>query len=453
MKSWQLSRRTFLRGAGVSLALPLLDVMITGSAAGAAPATAPGQNIQAPRRLACIFFPNGVSLPGEGHPHHEEWNWFPHGQGKDFRFSKTLDSLQPLRDSVSVIGGLSHPAGRKLPGHSVSDIFLTGSPNGQAMATSVSIDQLYAETASAHTRMHSLVLSTTGGVGQTGRPHTLSYTREGQPVAGEDNLRRGYNRMFGGTVESEKNARAALEQKKSMLDLVLDHSRQVGSKLGTSDKKKLDEYLNSVREIERRVERTEQWLNVPKPKVDAKAVNLELTRDAPLDYIRAMYDLMFLAFQTDTTRVSTYLLGTEGGGQLSDDFPRALGLSTIHSLSHSTNKSADGFQRWAMWDQFLAQQLAYFLKRLRDTPESDGNLLDRSLIFYGCSTSSTHLSRNYPLVLAGGGKLGLKHGSYHQFDENKFRLSDLYVTMLRALGVEKQTFADSTGNVNSALLG
>lgn len=448
MKNWQLSRRTFLRGAGVSLALPMLDAMLTGAASAAAPVG----GAQAPRRLACIFFPDGVSLPDEGHPDHEAWHWFPMGEGKDFRFTRTLESLQPLRDAVSVIGGLSHPPGRKLPGHSVSDIFLTGSSNGQVTATSVSVDQLYAETASVQTRMHSLVLSTTGGVGRSGRPNTLSYTREGQPIPGEDNLRRGFNRMFGGTAESEKAARAALQQKKSMLDLVLDHSRQVSTKLGQSDQKKLDEYLNSVREIERRVERTEQWLNVPKPKVDAKAVKLELTRDAPLDYIRAMYDLMFLAFQTDTTRVSTCLLGTEGGGQLSDVFPKALGLSTIHQLSHSTNKSPDGFKRWAIWDQFLAQQLAYFLKRLKDTPEGDGNLLDRSLIFYGCSTSSTHLARNYPIVLAGGGAMGLKHGAYHRFDEDKHRLSDLFVTMLNALGVERQRFADSTTNLNSALL-
>ena len=447
MNTWQLSRRTFLKGAGVTLALPLLGAMNIGRAATAA------QNAQVPRRLACIFFPNGVSLPGADHPHHNDWHWFPLGQGKDYRFTKTLEALQPLRDSVSILGGLSNPSGRKLPGHSVSDVFLTSAKVGSdTLINSISVDQVYADIAGLQTRQHSMPLSTTGGIGQSGRPNTLSYTREGQPISAEDNLRRGFNRMFGGTPESDQAARAALAQKKSLLDSVLEHSRQVNAKLGKADQQKLDEYLNSVREIERRVERTEQWLNVPKPKVGARSLNLDLTREAPLDYIRAMYDLMFLAFQTDTTRVATYLLGTEGGGQLSDDFPRALGLSTHHSLSHSTNKSANGFMNWARWDQFLAQQLAYFLTRLRNTREGDGNLLDRTLIFYGCSTSSTHLARNYPLILAGGKSFGLKHGGYHQFDETKFRLADLYVSMLQALGVEQKRFGDSMTNLNSVLL-
>ena len=314
MKTWQMNRRTFLRGAGVTLALPLLEAMNFGRAA-----TAAAPDTQVPKRLACIFFPNGVSLPGAGHKDHADWHWFPLGTGKDYRFTKTLESLQPLRDSLSVIGGLSHPAGRKLPGHSVSDVFLTGATVGKNTYTnSISVDQVYAGTAGVHTRLPSLPLSTTGGIGQSGRTHTLSFTRDGQPIAAEDSLRRGFSRMFGGTTDSETAAREALAQKKSMLDLVLDHSKQVSAKLGKADQQKLEEYLNSVREIEQRVERTEHWLNVPKPKVDAAALNLDITRSHPTDYIRAIYDLMFLAFQTDTTRVSTYLLGTEGGGQLSD---------------------------------------------------------------------------------------------------------------------------------------
>lgn len=446
MNNWHLSRRTFLKGAGVTLALPLLEAMNIGRAATA-------QNAPVPRRLACMFFGNGVSLAPLGHRDHEEWHWFPMGQGRDYRFTKTLEALQPLRDSVSILGGLSNPSGRKLPGHSVSDVFLTSAKVGSdTLINSISVDQVYADIVGLQTRQHSMPLSTTGGIGQAGRPTTMSYTRDGQPIAAEDNLRRGFNRMFGGNAESDKAARAALAQKKSMLDSVLEHSRQVNAKLGKADQQKLDEYLNSVREIERRIERTEQWLTVPKPKVDASALNLDLTHEAPLDYIRAMYDLMFLAFQTDTTRVATYQLGNEGGGQISGVFPKALGLATHHELSHGTNKSPDGYKNWARWDQFLAQQLAYFLTRLRNTREGDGNLLDRTLVFYGCSTSSTHLARNYPLVLAGGKSFGLKHGAYHQFDETKFRLADLYVTMLNALGVEQKRFGDSTTNLNSVLL-
>ncbi|MBA4190319.1 MAG: hypothetical protein C0467_20220 [Planctomycetaceae bacterium] len=380
MKSWQLNRRTFLRGAGVGLALPMLDAMA---------GTTKAAESKAPRRLACVFFPNGVSLPEPKHRDHQEWHWFPHGEGKDFKFTKTLESLEPLRDRISVLGGLSHPSGRKLPGHSVSDVFLTGSKVGTSTYTnSISVDQVYATKVGEHTRLPSLALSTTGGVGQSGRTNTMSFTREGQPIPAEDNLRRAFNRMFGNTAAREIEVhRSVAQRQKSMLDLVLEDANNLNRNLGRDDQKKLEEYLNSVRELERRVIRSEQWLNVPSAKVDSTLLKLESTREAPVDYIRAMYDLMFHAFQTDTTRVATYLIGTEGGGQLSDVFPRALGLSTIHTLSHSTNKTEDGFKRWALWDQFLAQQFAYFLMKLKNTREGDSNLLDRTTVLYGCSTS------------------------------------------------------------------
>lgn len=445
MKSWQLKRRTFLRGAGVTLALPLLDVMSSHALA---------KGVEAPRRMACMFFPNGVSLPKSNHPHHQDWHWFPHGEGKDYRLTKTLESLEPLRDQLTILGGLSHPSGRKLPGHSVSDVYLTGSKVGSTTYTnSISVDQVYARQAGVHTRLHSLQLSTTGGIGQSGRTNTLSFTKDGQPIYAEDDLRRSFNRMFGNSAETDTAARKAIARRKSMLDLILDNANEVNRKLGKQDQKKLDEYLSSVREIERRVERTEQWLDIPKARIDPDSINLEANRAAPLDYIRAMYDMMFHAFQTDTTRAATYLIGTEGGGQLSDVFPKAMGLSTHHALSHDTNKSDDGYKNWALWDQFLAQQLAYFLQKLKDTPEGDSNLLDRTLVFYGCSTSTTHKASNYPIVLAGGGDFGLKHGRFLKIDENKHCLADLFVTMLNSLGVETPRFGDSTGNLNTTLLG
>jgi hypothetical protein len=441
MKS--LDRRTFLRGTGVSLALPLLDAM-TGSVQAA--------ETKAPRRLACVFFPNGVSLPEPGNPHHKDWHWFPHGEGKDFTFTKTLESLEPHRNRLSVLGGLSHPSGRKLIGHAVSDVFLTGSRISNAtFANSISVDQAYAAHAGEQTRLPSLVLSSAGGIGKTGQTHTLSYTKEGQPIPAEDNLRRAFNRMFGsGAAADLELQKAAAQRQKSMLDRVLDDANSLNRDLGRDDRKKLDEYLSSVRELERRVVRSEHWLKVPAAKVDEAALQLDANPEGPLDYIRAMYDLMFHAFQTDTTRAATYLIGTEFNG-LSDKFPVAIGLKSIHGLSHGVKHSENGYKDWALWDQFLAQQLAYFLKKLQDTREGDGNLLDRTLVFHGCSTSKTHLARNYPLILAGGGAFGLKHGRYHKFDENKKCLADLFVTVLNALGVETRRFADSTGNVNDAL--
>jgi len=440
MKSRLLERRSFLRGSmGVMLALPLLDAMT-------AHAAVPKSKM--PRRVVGIYFPNGVSLPGAVHAHNKEWNWFPHGVGKNFTFTKTLESLEPLRNSVSVLGGLSHTGGRKLPGHSVMDSYLTGSD--VAKANSISIDQAYAAQSCQETRLPSLVLSTSGGIGSTGRPSTISYSKEGQPIPAEDNLRHAFNRMFGSTAESDRTIRKALAHQKSMLDVVLEDSKRLNAKLGKDDQKKLDEYFSSIRDLEGRVERTEKWLDVPKAKVDAKLVDLDITRDAPKDYIRGMYDLMYLSFLTDTTRSATFVLAGEGGS-FSDTFPKAIGLSGIHSLSHSTNKSPDGFKNWARWDQFLAEQFAYFLTKLKDTREGDGNLLDRSLLLYGCSTSSTHLARNYPLILAGGREMGIKHGNYHVFDENKRRMSDLFVTMLHALGVETKQFGESTTTLNDLL--
>ncbi|QDU92286.1 hypothetical protein Pla8534_00310 [Lignipirellula cremea] len=441
-KSWKLNRRTFLRGTGVTLGLPLLDCMSKGWASAA-------EEKKLPRRLACMFFPNGVSLPREDDPHYEDWHWFPHGEGRDFRFTKILESLEPLRKQLSILGGLSHPGARTKPGHTVSDVFLTGAKIGASeFSNSISIDQMFAQHVGRHTRLHSLQLSTTGGVGVTGRPHTLSYTKDGQAIHAEDNLRRAFTQMFGSSAESDAAVRETVSRRKSMLDLVLDSSRSLNSRLGKQDQAKLEEYLSSVRETERRVERTEQWLDIPKAKVDPASLMLDANRERPLDYIRAMYDLMLLAFQTDTTRVATYMIGTEGGNNITDFFPNALGLDTHHRLSHNRANSTDGFKLWGMWDQFLTQQFAYFLQKLKDTPEGEGNLLDRTLVFYGCSTSNTHNARNYPLILAGGGDFGLKHGHYRKFDENKCRLSDLFVTMLNTLGVETRRFADSTSEIS-----
>jgi len=438
MKSRILDRRTFLRGSmGVTLALPLLEAM---TARAAVPRG------QTPRRMACFFFPNGVSLPAKSSPHHKDWHWFPHSAGKDYTFTKTLESLEPLRDSLTVLGGLSHISGRKAGGHAVMGTYLTGAD--VAKANTISIDQFYASKVSQETRLPSLVLSSLGGIESIGRPTTLSYTKEGQPIPSEDNLRRLFNRMFGSTAETDNAARKTLAHQKSMLDLVLEDSKSLNRKLGKEDQNKLEEYFSSLRDLEGRVTRTEKWLDVPKPKVDATQLQLDITPDAPKDYIRGMYDLMYLAFLTDTTRSASYAIAGEADS-FAGKFPEAIGLKSIHALSH--DRTTEGFKNWALWDRFLAEQFAYFLTKLKDTREGDGNLLDRTLLLYGCSTSSIHLARNYPLILAGGREMGIKHGSYHILDENKRCMSDLFVTMLQALGVEAMQFADSTTNLNDLL--
>ena len=435
-KSWHLSRRTFLHGTGISLALPMFECM-----------TAAANNTTArPPRLSCVFFANGVSLPPEKHEGHQQWHWFPRGEGRNYQLTDTLRPLQAFRQDMTILGGLSHPLGRLLVGHATADIWLTGGDvRGSDYRNTISLDQRVAMVQGQHTRVPSLVLSSNGGVGYKTRTATVSFNREGEAIPAESNPRQIFERLFqadkSGTTESQ---RRQLQHDKRLVDLVLESSKDLRRRLGKNDQEKLAEYLNSVQEIERRIERTEAWLETPRPHVDPNSIKLAAKQDAPEDYIRTMYDLMFLAFQTDTTRVATYQISQEDGKGVSDKFPAiALGFSGHHSLSHGGGKEG-GYERWARYDQFLAQQHAYFLDRLRNTQEGDGSLLDNTVTLFGSATSTTHNARNYPLVLAGGKSLGFRHGEYRKFTEST-PLANLFVSMQQKLGVAAETFADSTG--------
>lgn len=443
-KSWHLDRRTFLQGTGVALALPLLDSMTWAGEAKIAK--------ELPRRMCAVYFPFGVSLPPDDHEH-ANWNWFPKGQGRDFEFTNTLASLNPLKDDVTVLAGLSHPHGRKMGGHDTGDIFLTGASfKGSQFGNSISLDQFAAQKLGEQTRFPSLTLSSDGGVGEPTRSTTLSFSRTGRPVPALSKPSQIFARLFGNEEgESAKAQQRRLENSASMLDLVLEHSKSMKRRLGKLDQQKLDEYLSSVRSVEQRVNRSQRWLDIPKPDVDPSCVQLEATPEGPLDYVRAMYDLMFLAFQTDTTRLATYMIGQVAGATtIANAFPACIGLGgNWHGLAHGAGKKG-GFEKLGQFDQFLAQQLAYFLTRLKETPEGDGSLLDRTMVLYGSSNSRTHNNHNYPLLLAGGLKLGLRHGQYLKLTEST-PLSNVFVTMLRGLDLSVDSFADSTGEMSDLL--
>ena len=441
MKSWHLHRRIFLRGTGVTLALPLLESM--------APAATAAQAL--PKRMCCVYFPFGVSLPPADHDE-ANWNWFPRGEGRDFGFTSTLESLEPLREHVTVLSGLSHPHGHKMGGHDTGDIFLTAAPfKGSRFGNSISIDQVAAATMGHATRLPSLTLSSDGGVGEPTRSTTLSFSDRGRPIPALANPAQIFSRLFGDDDDALEMRRRRLSSSASMLDLVLDHSRSLQRKLGKQDQEKLDEYLSSVRAVEQRVERSQRWLEIPKPEVDPGAVNLDASPKGPEEYIRAMYDLIFLAFQTDTMRLATYMLGQVAGATtVANSFPACIGLSgNWHGLAHGAGKKG-GYAKLGRFDQFLAQQLSYFLNRLAETPEGDGSMLDRTLVLYGSSNSRTHNNHNYPLLLAGGKQLGFQHNQHLRFTE-KTPLSNLFVTMLNAIDVPTAGFVDSTGEMTEVM--
>ncbi len=440
VKHWSLPRRSFLRGMGVSMALPFLDCMGNEAA-----------RVARPRRLCAIYFPYGVSV-ADKHKDEAKWQWFPTGQGRDFQFNESHQSLEALREHVSILAGLSHPHGRDMGGHDTADIWLTGAKfAGGQLRNTVSLDQVAAAHLGDQTRFRSMTLSTDGGVGEPTRSSTLSYAVGGQPIPALNQPRVIYNRLFGVETSSLAEQRQQLENSRSMLDLVLEHSKSVRRQLGKSDRNKLDEYLSSVRDIEQRVERSERWLDIPKPQVNASGLHLDADDNTPGEWIKTMFDLIYLAFQTDSTRLATYQLGNMNGAtSIAGKFPQLLGFGqNMHQLAHGWNRPG-GAEALGKWDQFRTEQLSYFLQRLRDTPEGDGSLLDHTLVMYGSSNSSTHNNHNYPIILAGGDKLGMRHGCYHTFDEST-PFANVHRTLLGRLDVPVESFADSTGNLNELL--
>lgn len=458
-----LDRRRFLRGTGIALALPLLEanVALAGDKASATKR----------KRLACFYLPDGVPMPRSDDPAFEEWSWFPHGKGTEFTFTRCLEPLESLRSDVTVLSGLSHPAARNIHGHSNADQFLTGAATGGAgeYQNSISIDQLYANHVGSETRFSSLVLSTDGGTGTPRGTHTMSFDVNGRAIPAEHRPKQIFDTLF---VKSDADAARRLALSQSVLDDLLVDARSLRKTLSGQDQKTLDEYLQSVRDTEVKVEKAKRWMNIPLPQVNVDHLKLDITPEDPRTYLQTMFELIYLAFKTDSTRSVTYQLGRENGVGISDYLARAVGFNLTHQLSHKT-KEPDGWKNFGTYCRFISEELGRFIGRLRSTPEADGNgsMLDNSLVFFGSASSAFHLSRNYPLILAGGRNMGFTHGQFlkcgkgnedQQADagattDRNWRaemtyeespLSNLFVTMLQRLGVETDTFADSTGTLS-----
>jgi hypothetical protein len=445
-KSWHLDRRTFIRGLGVSCMLPFFEGMAMTS-------FSKFSDPKSPKRLCFLYFPNGVGLPPKESVYHKKWNWFPVGEGTNYQLTKTLAPLSPYRSDMSIMGGLSHPFSRNVLGHMAGDSFLTGGDLRGEYKNSVSVDQVAVEQLSQHTRFPSLILSTDGGVGYKSRTSTLSFNSSGRPIPSEHRQREIFERYFspnGGAPTHER--RKSIHQGKKIVDLILEDSKTLKKRLGSNDKAKLDEYLTSLDQVEKQLNRNEQWLDVPMKEFDASLINLDVDpTSAPEDYVRSMMDLMILGFQTDATRVISYMMAREDGMGFGDNFPKiALGLQGHHTISH--DRATGHWEDWGRLDRWYAKQFAYFMDKMKNTKDVNGSLLDNTLILYGSACSTTHNARNCPLILAGGSKLGLQHGTYTKFEEKEERLSNLFVSMLNKLDIETESFSDSTGKLSTPIL-
>ncbi len=380
-------------------------------------------------------------MPADDAPDRMENGWFPVGEGKDYEAPAMHDCIMPLREKITFLSGLSHPSMRGTSAHKGADYFLTGANILKTYdKQSISIDQYMAKTLSQDTRFRSLVMSSFGGVNRPYRSSTLSFDRSGRPIPAQNNPAEIFRRMFGVVTDSEKNA---LASRGSIIDEVLSEAKDLNRRLGQTDKAKMDEFLSSVREVERMTERSVRWQSTPKPNVDPSELDLTSNPTTPREYLTVMYDLLALALQTDTTRVATFQTACEEAG-LTDRFPSAIGMAnSSHKLSHEKKDYADV----AKYIAFLNEMHANFIRKLDSIQEENGTLLDNTLCFYGCATSKTHKAINYPIILSGGGNNGFRHGAHHHFDD-RIPLSNLFVTMADQMGMRTETFADSTGTLS-----
>ena len=454
-------RRTFLRGTGLALALPWLESF----------GSYPTKSVNTPKRFVSIYHPDGVGVPLKKDPAWMDWSWFPHGGEKDFEFTKVLDVLEPLRSDITVYSGLSHPAVRRVHGHSNADQYLTGADTkGHGpYKNSISLDQVYAEFIGENTRHSSLVMSTNGGIGGPRGAQTQSFNREGRPIPAMNKPKQIFDMLF---VAKDKNASEKLARSKSALDLLMEDTRSLGRKLSRNDRDTLQQYLDSVRDTEVKLSKAEQWLDAPIPEVDSSGLHLEAGPSEARQYFQTMYDLIYLAFLSDSTRIATFQLGRENGGGPHDMLSKAVDLGGAHRLTHAV-KDKDGWRNLGTYNRYQAEEFGRFVSKLKNTkePKGEGNMLDNTFAMHGSASSSFHLSRNYPIISAGGKNLGFSNGRYlnyvgfredgslpgagvtsdagwrSQVKEEEPPLAKLFVSILQRLGVGTDSFAGYTGTL------
>lgn len=437
MSTLKLDRRAFLKGI---LALPALDAM--------------GATVteNAPRRFCAVYTANGMSLP-RSENQLDDWRWFPAFEDKgEFLFGKSTEPFRPFRKQLSFMGGLHHPSGPKADPHTCSDMWLTGAPLHNPKPgtyNTAGLDQVIALHTKQYCRQPSLILSIDAGTGFLSRTGTISYSLEGRPIPAENNPRRVFDRLFRADRGSLQSERDKLQRRIKLVDAVVDSAKALDRQLGKSDREKMDQYLTSLNEVESRLIASEKWIDIPLKAQEYGHLDLTVTNESePASFYRNMFDLIALAFDADITRSVTFMLNREDGMGISDTFPLKLGLSkTHHQLSHATDKQ--GQLDFAKYDLFLSQQVAHFLGRLNGYKDRNGSVLDNTIVLFGSGASTTHTPLNIPTLVAGGANMGLKHGVYWKNGET--RMSNMYLSMLRAMGIEQESFADSTGTLTNSI--
>ena len=438
-----LSRRAVLRGMGVCVSLPLLDAML-GSRSFASESTyKPLQHSMTkptPRVIFC-YVPNGVNI----------LQWIPKESGSGANLSATTKVLEEHRLKFTVLSGLGHP--KATGGHSGADTWLTGADltrvPGKDYTNSMSVDQIIAEKIGKLTRFPSIEIGDMSGTGSALHSHTLAFDINGTPLPSENSPLRLFERLF---VQDDAASRAATlkryAEKRSILDEISNDANSLKKALGPSDKTKLDEYFGSVRETEIRVQRQVSWIDVPKANIDKNGLQMNSlpanAHDRPA-WLDVMLELSYLAFVTDTTRVITFEWSREAGGF-------GGGGENHHELSHHGG-DAGMLEKLAVIDRFHLSRLNRFLTFLGATEEGGRSMLDHTMVMYGSGMNSgekgDHSPRNLPLVLAGGSAWGFKHGQHLAHDPEKHPpLSNVLLTVMQKMGVERTAFQDSTGTLN-----
>jgi hypothetical protein len=433
-----LSRRTFLHGLGASVALPLLDSMVAAQTPLRSSAAAPKT------RFAAIYVPHGATMD----------KWTPATEGQGFAFTEILKPLEPHRDHVNIVSGLAHPYVAGAGGADVSAganhtraaaVFLTGSvPVRSAQAhLGVSVDQVIAGQIGQDTPLPSLELSIEEAVlaceasFSCAYRNSISWKSETQPLPMQNNPRLVFEKLFGdGSTDAERRQRR--QDTRSLLDSVMGQLAALNRDLPAADRQRLGQYLDDVREIERRIQRAEaaarEDVTLPDVPTGVPATFAE--------HLKLLMDLQVIAFQSDITRVSTLMFARELSGAV---FPETSIRDPFHNLSHHSNDRAN-MDRFAQLNTYHMTKFAYFVEKMKATPDGDGSLLDHSLVLYGSSLSdgNQHNFSPLPIVLAGRASGRLAGGRHLRFEKDT-HMSNLLLALIEKFGSRQEAFGDSTG--------